>query len=83
MSAHLWTTWHYILEDGKFHNYHCENLKSYIGIICFVIWQDVEAVMISFKAPFQHLPEGLQKMTKTSARTVCQQDEIKLQISLI
>jgi hypothetical protein len=50
--------------------------KSYIGVICFVIWKDVDAL-------FQHLPEGLQKMTKTSARTVCQQDEIKLQIALI
>jgi hypothetical protein len=27
--VHVWTTRRYILEDGKFRNYRCDNLKSY------------------------------------------------------
>jgi hypothetical protein len=30
MSFCIWPTWHYIPEDGKIHNYHCENPKSYV-----------------------------------------------------
>lgn len=25
-----WTIWHYIPEDGTYHNYRCHNLKSYM-----------------------------------------------------
>jgi hypothetical protein len=33
-----WTTQHYIPEDGTLHNYHCENLKSFIYLYNHEQW---------------------------------------------
>jgi hypothetical protein len=33
-SIHVWTTRHSIPEDGKICNYYCENLKSYLMLVC-------------------------------------------------
>jgi hypothetical protein len=33
--VHIWSTWHFIPEDGNIHNYCCENLKFCISVYSF------------------------------------------------
>jgi hypothetical protein len=36
-SVHIHTTQRYIPEDDSVHNYRCENLKSYVICLCFLV----------------------------------------------
>jgi hypothetical protein len=36
-SVLIWTTRRYIPEDGNYHSYRCENLKSYTNCYCSVL----------------------------------------------
>jgi hypothetical protein len=46
-SVHTRTTWRYIQEDGKIHNYRCENLRSYTRVVT----SEVFKLLISYTKP--------------------------------
>jgi hypothetical protein len=46
-----WTTRRDIPEDDTLHNHRCENLKSYIGYLCFLMYPEGIAQSMAWFTP--------------------------------